>query len=114
MTLNKEIYHKWYTLMSCMTSRVEIARNVLVESYPDAINCHYWEFVVLRGVGGGGLPPSKRVRCVSEISFAMGGAQFTFSSNDYFTASCILATGETLVGMIKIYEFFYEDFLRKS
>ena len=43
------------------------------------------------------MPPSKRVRCVSEISFAMGGAQFTISSNDYFTASCILATGETLV-----------------
>ena len=47
--------------------------------------------------GLGGLPPSKRVRCVSEIFFAMGEAQFTFSSNDYFTASCILATGETLV-----------------
>ena len=47
--------------------------------------------------GSGGLPPSKRVRCVSEISFAMGEAQFTISNNDYFTASCILATGETLV-----------------
>ena len=52
--------------------------------------------------GLGGLPPSKRVRCVSEISFAMGGAQFTISSNDYFTASCILATGETLVIIIII------------
>ena len=73
MTLNKEIYYKWYTLMSCMFSRVEIARNVLVESYPDGINFNYWECVVL----------SKRVRCVSEIFFAMGEAQFTFSSNDY-------------------------------
>ena len=54
--------------------------------------------------GLGGLPPSKRVRCVSEISFAMGGSQFTISSNDYFTASCILATGETLVFKIKISE----------
>ena len=60
---------------------------------------------VLRGVWGA-CPPVKEWdsdgwSCVSEISFALGEAQFTISSTDYF-----LATGETLVLSIVSHSIF--------